>query len=212
MFLVLRLSLLSLSSLLLQMFLLLLVFLITPRGDSVHVRIPKVSALDIGGPILKVRYIFSPIRICGFDIYRLSIIGTSIWTAGIFKKSLGARKRGGIGFSYRPARLHRLAEFITWNRFLGLHKRLKIRAQLWTIKSLFHVSYFWSNTCFKGRLYWLDFFRQCANGKITASPTILMISIIMYIDGSYTYCSMIFPRRESSILLFSFINIIAQLS
>ncbi len=39
--------------------------------------------------------------------------------AGIFKKSMGARQRGGIGFSYRPARLHRLAEFIHWNQFLG---------------------------------------------------------------------------------------------
>ncbi len=32
--------------------------------------------------------------------------------AGIFKQSMGARNRGGIGLSYRPARLHRLAEFI----------------------------------------------------------------------------------------------------
>jgi hypothetical protein len=33
--------------------------------------------------------------------------------AEIFKKSMGrARNRGGIGLSYRPARLHRLAEFI----------------------------------------------------------------------------------------------------
>jgi hypothetical protein len=39
--------------------------------------------------------------------------------AGIFKESLGARNGGGIGLSYRPARLHRLAEFIPWNRFLG---------------------------------------------------------------------------------------------
>ena len=39
--------------------------------------------------------------------------------AGIFKKSMGARHRGGIGFSYRPARLHRLAEFIPWNQFWG---------------------------------------------------------------------------------------------
>ncbi len=37
--------------------------------------------------------------------------------AGIFKKSMGARHRGGIGFSYRPARLHRLAEFIPWHQF-----------------------------------------------------------------------------------------------
>jgi hypothetical protein len=36
-----------------------------------------------------------------------------------FKESMGARYQGGIGLSYRPARLHRLAEFIPWNRFLG---------------------------------------------------------------------------------------------
>jgi hypothetical protein len=39
--------------------------------------------------------------------------------AGIFKKSMGAKHRGGIGFSYRPARLHRLAEFIPWHQFRG---------------------------------------------------------------------------------------------
>jgi hypothetical protein len=39
-----------------------------------------------------------------------------------------ARNRGGRGLSYRPARLHRLAELIPWNRFPGPHTRLKIRA------------------------------------------------------------------------------------
>jgi hypothetical protein len=39
--------------------------------------------------------------------------------AGIFKQSMGARNRGGIWLSYRPARLHSLLEFIPWNRFLG---------------------------------------------------------------------------------------------
>ncbi len=32
---------------------------------------------------------------------------------------MGARNPGGIGLSYWPARRHRLAEFIPWNRFLG---------------------------------------------------------------------------------------------
>ncbi len=41
------------------------------------------------------------------------------YRAGIFKESMGARNRGGRGLSYRPARLHRLAQFIPWNRFLG---------------------------------------------------------------------------------------------
>ncbi len=39
--------------------------------------------------------------------------------AGIFKQSRRARNQVGIGLSYRPARLHRLAELISWNRFLG---------------------------------------------------------------------------------------------
>ena len=39
--------------------------------------------------------------------------------AGIFKKSVGARNRRGIGLTYRPARLRRLAEFIPWNQFRG---------------------------------------------------------------------------------------------
>jgi hypothetical protein len=38
--------------------------------------------------------------------------------AGIFKQSMGARNRVDIGLSYRPARLHRLAEFVPRNRFL----------------------------------------------------------------------------------------------
>ena len=41
------------------------------------------------------------------------------YRAGIFKESVGTRNKGGIGLSYRPARLHRLAESIPWNRFLG---------------------------------------------------------------------------------------------
>jgi hypothetical protein len=49
--------------------------------------------------------------------------------AEIFKKSMGARHRGGIGFSYWPARLHRLAEFIPWLQFRGPIKHLKVRAQ-----------------------------------------------------------------------------------
>jgi hypothetical protein len=37
----------------------------------------------------------------------------------VFKKSMGARHRVGIGLSYRPAMLHRLAELMPWHRFLG---------------------------------------------------------------------------------------------
>jgi hypothetical protein len=47
------------------------------------------------------------------------IVTKSLYRVEIFKQSMGARNRVVIGLSYRPARLHRLAEFIPWNRFLG---------------------------------------------------------------------------------------------
>ncbi len=50
--------------------------------------------------------------------------------AGIFKKSMGVRHRGGIGFSYRPARLHRLAEFIPWHQFRSPINILKYRLRV----------------------------------------------------------------------------------
>jgi hypothetical protein len=40
-------------------------------------------------------------------------------SAGIFKQSMRARNRAGIGLSYWPVRLHSLAELVNWNRFLG---------------------------------------------------------------------------------------------
>ncbi len=42
----------------------------------------------------------------------------SQFRVGFFNHSMRARNRVGIGLSYRPARLHRLAEMIPWNRFL----------------------------------------------------------------------------------------------
>jgi hypothetical protein len=41
-----------------------------------------------------------------------------LYRAGIFKQSMRARNRIRRGLSYRPARLHRLAELNPWNRFL----------------------------------------------------------------------------------------------
>jgi hypothetical protein len=47
--------------------------------------------------------------------------------AVILEQSMGARNLVGIGLSYPPARLHRLAESIPWNRFLGSLKVKKNR-------------------------------------------------------------------------------------
>ncbi len=49
----------------------------------------------------------------------LKIVYENNYRAGIFIQSMGARNRVGVGLSYRPARLYRLAEFTPWNRFLG---------------------------------------------------------------------------------------------
>ncbi len=51
-------------------------------------------------------------------------IEDSYFCAGILEQSMEARNRVGIGLSLscRPARLHRLAESIPWNRFLGFLK------------------------------------------------------------------------------------------
>jgi hypothetical protein len=48
-----------------------------------------------------------------------SVIILSGTSAGILEQLIGARNRVGVGLSYRPARLQRLAELILWNRFLG---------------------------------------------------------------------------------------------
>jgi hypothetical protein len=47
---------------------------------------------------------------------------------------MGARNRVGIVLSYRPARLYRLAELISSNRFLGSLRNLKIRAQYYCVQ------------------------------------------------------------------------------
>jgi hypothetical protein len=58
--------------------------------------------------------------------HRPSICSVDLVTrAGIFKKTMGARHRVGIGLSYRPARLHRLAELMPWHRFLVSIRVLK---------------------------------------------------------------------------------------
>ncbi len=48
-------------------------------------------------------------------------------SAGIFKQSMGARNRVGIGLSYRPASLHSVAELGSSESILGILKSLTIR-------------------------------------------------------------------------------------
>ncbi len=58
-----------------------------------------------------------------------------IW-AGIFKQSMGSRNQVGIGLSYRPARLHRLAGIDSLESIPGLLKSLKIRALVSTLSTV----------------------------------------------------------------------------
>jgi hypothetical protein len=57
-----------------------------------------------------------------------------IFRAGIFKKSMGARHRGEIGFSYRPARLQAGGTH-SLESIPGPHKHLKVRAQNETVRN-----------------------------------------------------------------------------
>jgi hypothetical protein len=61
-----------------------------------------------------------------FTLERLDSAG-DFSCAGIFEQSMGARNRNRVGIvlSYLAARLHRLAELISWNQFLGSFKVLK---------------------------------------------------------------------------------------
>ncbi len=69
-------------------------------------------------------YVKSSIKMSDWCIARLSV---SRWSAECtpllqcwnLEQSLGAGNRAGIGMSYRPARLRRLAESIPWNSSLG---------------------------------------------------------------------------------------------
>jgi hypothetical protein len=60
--------------------------------------------------------------------------------AGIFKQSIGARNQLGIGLSYRPARLHSLAELVPWNRFMGSLKIKKFG--LWIMRIIYLFSFY----------------------------------------------------------------------
>ncbi len=57
---------------------------------------------------LPLKYPFKLLRTPEIDIQE-SIPPTYVACAGIFEQSMGARNQVGKGFSYRPARLHRLA-------------------------------------------------------------------------------------------------------
>ncbi len=82
-------------------------------------------------------WLYQPINIC--LCWRISVcimawINVSVYknqcyynrqNTGSFKQSRGARLWVGMGLSYLPARLHRLGEFIPWNRLLGSWRVLK---------------------------------------------------------------------------------------
>jgi hypothetical protein len=103
---------------------------LTTRGLAQHGGPPGwLEESDPAGVILYVmdgpyRLPFSSCELKEFPTAFKTPSSTSrgrLWAigAGIFKQSMGARNRVGIGLSYRPARLHRLAESIPWNRFKG---------------------------------------------------------------------------------------------
>jgi hypothetical protein len=65
------------------------------------------------------------------------------------EQSMGFRNRVGIGLSYRPARLHRLAELIPWKRFFGSLKVSKFGICLCLLTRVEKLSKSDSNVYFK---------------------------------------------------------------
>jgi hypothetical protein len=63
-------------------------------------------------PKLGLQYFIASGQLSGIE-------NLKIFCAGIFKQSMGARNRVGLGL---PARTQSLAEFVSWNRFLGALK------------------------------------------------------------------------------------------
>ncbi len=113
----------------------------------------------------------------------LSCSETSI--AGIFKQSMGALNRVGIGLSYRPARLHSLAELVPWIRFLGSLKVQKLGLRIKT-------------------LLWHEF-RQLTTDCLFTCITFIFIlarevNILIYYSPSWTKNSMAFLKSLYPIL------------
>jgi hypothetical protein len=84
--------------------------------------VPSVAVIE---PVLLIQFLLLLPVIRGQALHALFILLKEGWEkvikirAGIFRKSMGAWHRVGIGLSYRPARLNRLAELMLRNRLLG---------------------------------------------------------------------------------------------
>jgi hypothetical protein len=93
--------------------------------------------------------------------------------AGIIERSMWARNRGGICLSYRPARLHSLAESIP-----GLLKSLKIQPYNEHIAPIGKVEYvqisLHSAKIFYKQVIPTDFFSACV-GRMSACPEISLL-------------------------------------
>jgi len=81
--------------------------------------------------------------------------GSLLACAGILKQSMEARNRVGIGLSYWPARLYRLAKLIPWNRFLRPLKVSKFGLCLLMLPSLLVAEFIDPVRELKPALKWL---------------------------------------------------------
>jgi hypothetical protein len=88
-----------------------MVIMVTPVPD-----VPVHDSLVNDG-----RSTHHPLHVCVGGGSRGLEKGGKLYSAGIFKTSMRARNRVGIGLLYPPARLYSLAELVPWNRFVDLH-------------------------------------------------------------------------------------------
>ncbi len=122
--------------------------------------------------------------------------------AGIFKQSMGANNRVGIGLLYRPARLHRLAELILWNRFLCSLKVLSIGfRERWSL-GLLKLTQMWTlGVHVKGVLpWWVPWVRRAGTTDFFPALSALVIPEQNIFSSPLTFSLPIAPQPGQAVM------------
>ncbi len=113
---------------------------------------------------------------------------------------MGARNQVGIGLSYRPARLHMLAELIPWNRFVGSLEAYPLKAYplKWELQILTYTPLYdtlWSTYSGTEKymyIYWWILAKNAhINGAWFFASSLILNGFILIISQ---YCFSFFPE------------------
>ncbi len=121
----------------------------------------------------------------GFRAFQIhvasNVLSWKLARAGISKESMRDRNRGGIGLSYRPARLHRLAELMPWNRFRG-----SINVEKYGLRSLVSLKYKKERRCTWIKPNGQDFMHYCSEIFQLKTVTDLEAKYLRFYSNPYS--------------------------